>query len=411
MANVFTSFYEETFGQVEDRLKKFYVAGALAGKIAEQGLNGGRTYQYSADADVYANRTANYTDVGFNDFAPSETVMDARQYQYQYSFRVDMRDKNVLRRWPAFVAGKAQDCVKQLTLQSDGDFLGETYSSAANYFDNADLGGSAGSITLNAGNSIETFSSALGKLQNIAGPSGSQYALVITPVQLAKLQQAKVANGWRVADTILEENKNNEVTNDFMGMRVFLSSALTHTYTIAYANGTDFSAATTFTINGVVFKATASSVATYNDFLMGSNADTSATALVGLINAPTTTDSNGFKVASVEDTDATRRLNLAKLNGISATVDTTNNVIKIISKRGPATITSTLTSATSVSTGTVHNYLGQVGAVELAHGTPLENLVRDEPKQPTQNFLSFLDYGVKTQTFAASRILDVRCFV
>lgn len=411
MANVFTSFYEETFGQVEDRLKKYYVAGKLAGRVAEGGLNGGRYYQYAADPDVYANRTANYTDVGFNSVTPTETVMDAMQHKYQYSFRVDMRDKNTLRRWPAFMASKAADAVKQMTLQSDGDFLGETYSSANNYFDNADLGGSAGAITLNAGNAIETFSGALGKLQNIAGPSGSEYALVITPVQLAKLRQAKVANGWRVADSLLEESSNNEVVSDFMGMRVFLSSALTHTYAIPYANGTDFSNSTTITINGVVFKATTSSVATYNDFLVGTNADTSATALVGLLNAPTTTDANGYKVGDVEDTNDTRRLNLAKINGISASVDTTNNIITIVSKRGPATITSTLSGATSVGTGVVHNYLGQVGVIEMASGTPLTNVTREEPQQPTTNFMSFWDYGIASQYFAKSRILDVRCFV
>jgi hypothetical protein len=196
-----------------------------------------------------------------------------------------------------------------------------------------------------------------------------------------------------------------------MGMRVFLSSALTHTYAIPYANGTDFSNSTTITINGVVFKATTSSVATYNDFLVGTNADTSATALVGLLNAPTTTDANGYKVGDVEDTNDTRRLNLAKINGISASVDTTNNIITIVSKRGPATITSTLSGATSVGTGVVHNYLGQVGVIEMASGTPLTNVPREEPQQPTTNFMSFWDYGIASQYFAKSRILDVRCFV
>ena len=411
MANVYTSFFEETFGQVEERLKKYYVAGQLAGRIAEQGVNGGRTYQYAADPDVYANRTATYTNVGFNSLTPSETVMDVRQHQYEYSFRQDMRDSNVLRRWPAFMAQKAVDAVKQLTLQSDGDFLGETYSSANNYFDNADLGGTAGAITLNAGNVIETFSGALGKVQSIAGPSGSEYALVITPVQLAKLRQAKVANGFREADSILTESNNNLLTDSFMGMRTYLSSALTHTYAIPYVNGTDFANSTTITINGVVFKSTSSSVATYNDFLMGSSADTTATALVALLNDPLTTTAGGYKVGDVEDTDATRRLNLAKLNGVSASVDTTNNIITIVSKRGPAVITSTLTAATVVGTGVVHNYLGQVGVIELADGTPLTSIAREEPQAPVTNFMNFKDYGVASPYFAKSKIIDVRCFV
>lgn len=415
MANILTTVFEEIFGQVEERLRQYAPVFAIRGTIAQNGLNGGKTYQFANDPDDVARPSQTNSDVAFNDIDAGETVLDVGENQFEYSFRLDRRDSNKLQRAPQFIAGKAMDAIKQLTRQFDGQFFGEVFDEANTTFDESDLSGGTGSITLTASNAIQIISQALAKLDNAAGPRGGDTALVVSPTQLAFLKQANVANGFREADNLLTEDNNNEL-GVFIGARVFKSQFLTHTAVLTYADGTNFVAATKLVLNGDDLIAVASPTVA-GDFDIGADADASATNLVALINDPANAAASSDYVAL----GTFNSLAVANFNGVSATLDAANDEITLVSKRGSfGTTSSTLTGAVATGFGngaltnqTVHNYVGIIGnggpELAIAEGGII-NETRDEPKQPTQNFMSFADFGTATPFFAKDRILDLQIF-
>lgn len=416
MANVLTTVFEETFGEVEERLRQYAPSMAIRGTIAQNGLNGGKTYQYASDPDDVARPSQTNSDVAFNDIDSAEVIMDVGENQFEYSFRIDRRDKNKLRRAPAFIAGKATDALKQLHKQFDGQFFGEVFDEANTTFDESDLSGGTGSITLTGSNAVQIFSEALAKLDNVAGPVASEIAITLSPAQVAKLKQANVANGFREADDVLTETNNNEL-GEFVGGRVFKSQFLTHTAILSYTNGTQFVDGTTIIINGVTITGKTTLSGGDAEFLIVTDADTSATNLVALINDP----ANAASSANYAAIGTFNSLNVAKFNGFTSTVNTTSDEVTLISKRGLFTTVSTLTGAVgtglgngALSSATIHNYIGGIGSSNAPELAIVEggiyNETREEPKQPTQNFMSFADFGTATPFFVKSKILDLQIF-
>lgn len=412
--NNFTVVFEETFGEVEPRLRQYAPSMAIRGTIAQNGMDGGRTYQYANDPDDLARPSQTNQDVAFNDIDGAEVIMDIGENQFEYSFRLDRRDKNKLRRAPAFIAGKSVDALKQLHQQFDGQYFGEVLDEANTVFDNSDLTGGTGSITLTGSNALQLVTEALAKLDNVAGPVASDIAMVMTPNMIAKLRQSNVANGFRVADSILRETNNNEL-GEYAGARIFKSQFLTHTADLAYTNGTNWSDGETLILKGQTFTArTAPALA--GEFDIKASADLTATVLVAAINAPGVTVAGDFIALGTFNSDA-----VANLNGMTATLNTTTDIIGLVNKRGSFTAVSTLDGAVATGIGqgaltaaTVHVYLGGIGsnnAPELAmaeQGVYTE--VGEEPRQPTSNFMQFADFGTATPFFVKSKIEDVRIF-
>jgi len=417
MSNTFTNTYEKVFGIVENRLKKFTVFDAISGKIAQAGLGvGGRYYQYAYDPDTVSHASSPYNAVAFNDMATDEIVIDAREVAREYSFRMDMRDQNVLRRAPQFIASKTADALKQLYGDIDGQTLGAGYTYANYYADDAILGGTAGTpITLTGSNIFQTFTRGRAKLAGIAGPTLTDLALIITPEQEALLLETGLANGFRIADEVLA-SESRDYLGDFAGMKTLRSSYLTHTIVLTYTNGTDFSNGTVFTLNGLTYTASTTIGSTAGNFLVGSSADASATNLVYAINNPSTTNANVVAQGTFNSA------NVAKLAGITATLDATANTITIVSKRGYSPLSGTVSTLTgAVGTGpgngalanvVVHNLITQIGAIELcfSRADRIYKETRLEPQMPVENFMMFTEFGTQIPYFSRNKVLPIRCY-
>jgi len=401
----FTAAYEKLFGKIEKNLKQFTVSDKVAGREAHNALvrNGGKQYQYTSYAEGYSRTNTQYTDATIDTFTAVGLNMDLDQ-ETTYTFNLDEWDKAKYAGSMEFLQNRYINAMKTLKRDQDSAFFYQ-YSNATNYFDNANIGGSAGSITFDSSNALQVMSEAQALVQQITGDTQNLW-VGVTPKPAAIMNQTKVFNGFNVSDSILA---NGYLGKDFMGLNYYLSSNLTHEVTLTYTNGTDFTAATTLAIDGITLTAQTTIGTAAGNFLAGTNADTSATALVGLINAPATTSANQVALSSI---------NQAKFRAYVASVDTTADTITIKKKWGPFTsIVSTLTGAVATKIGngacsaqTVHNVMGEMGCIELANPMGIKNFVRQEPKQLTDNYISATQFGVQTPTINKDRFIDLRMF-
>lgn len=390
-ANTFTVAFEKIFGLIEKNLKDFTVSEVIGGKEAHSALvsEGGKTYQYTSYDEGTAQDGTAGTDLVIDTNTAQQTIMDVDNTSV-YTFPLSAFNRNLYRGSGDFLKNRFIDARKQLIRDVDGDFLGQ-FTAANNDFDDGDIGGTAGdAISLVSTNAVQVFSQSSAVVQNLTGDTMNQFC-VITPKQKAVLEQSRVTDGFNVADDTL---RNGFLGKNFLGISFFLSSYLSHE--IVFTASSVATDTNTFVLNGITMTAVTTIGTTAGNFLIGASVTTQMAALAGLINNPSVTSSTQVALSVT---------NQRKLRGFTATA--VAGVLTIVSNRGEMTIVNGLANTTVTTAQFVHNIIGEMGAIELAFPTGVRNVVTQEPKQPTQNFLTYAQYGVQTPRINKDRFLDL----
>ena len=257
-----------------------------------------------------------------------------------------------------------------LVNQIDGDVLLAVYQGAGTTLDDGDFSGTSGNgFTVTATNVATVFTTAMQKLRlknvvynkrfkSSAGmklevPEGMPSAAISPEI----LTYIELYLGGK--DTLLgDQVSRNGYAGYFMGFELFVSNALPWTGSLAIA--TQPTDGDTVTINGVTFTFKTTLGSTAGNVLIGASADTANTNLAALINAPGTTTSEGVALSATDQ---------KLLKNITATADTTNNVMTVVASGwGTVVVSGTLTASADVWTTTkqiLHNIFALSKSISL----------------------------------------------
>lgn len=294
--------------------------------------------------------------------------------------------------------------------QIDGDVLLATYQGAGTSLDDGSFAGTSGNgFTITASNVATVFVTAMQKLRlknvvynkrfqggmNLEVPEGMPIA-VISPEILSYIE---LYLGGK--DTLLgDQVSRNGYSGYFMGFELFVSNALPWTGTLLV--GTQPTDGDTVTINGVTFTFKTTLGSTAGNVLIGATNDTAITNLVALINTPGTTTSEGVALSA-----ANQRL----LKNVTATADTTNNLMTIVSSGwGTVVVSETLTAAADIWTlakQQLHTIFALSKSVSLVvQKTPSleENPVSGKIGR---DYIAWTVYGIKVFVDQAPQIVEL----
>lgn len=396
MATTFTDAYEKVFGKVESNLRAFTVSDRLAGREAHNALvrnGGGKQYQYTSYGEGTAQDITQYTDLDIDGYTAVATVMDLDK-ESSYAFNLDEWDKSKYAGADEFLTNRAIDAVKVLTREQDGEWLNR-YQDANNNFGSTFVATASAvtPITLTTSNVLQTVMDSNAELERLTGMTGENF-MVATPKQISIMGQQNVINGFKVADSVLQ---NGFVGTTFTGINVYRSSYLTHE--IQLTNTGNVSADDTFTINGVTFTFKAAP-AVANEVDLGVDAETSFANLAAAIN-----QGAGAGTAYIAASSADARI----LRGFEASATAT--VLTLTHKWGQFTSSESLANVTVTKAQTAHVIVGEQGCIELASPMGIKNYVRQEPRQLTENYISATQFGVKTPKINKDKFLNVEIYV
>ena len=386
-ANTFTGTFRQIFADtVEELLGQFCTYEKLRGTEAHMALkkSKGNVYKYltltegtAQDYTQYSDMTIDATTVG----ADTLTLT----YKPAYTFNLDMYDEMTHQAAGSILSRQSQTAFKKMAEDLEGRFfLTGVTETSVNDFDDGNIGGSDGtSITWNTANIPKIFSEAKA-LVTVNSGMVSPCAMVITPGQLAEIEQSGYSNAFRNADSIfingLKVGQNGYVGHLF-GVEVFFSTFLPHSYTITYTGQP--TTADPLTLNGLTYTAIGTIGTTAGNFLIAGSEDLTYANLVEIVNVNTTT-ANGVAQSAANQRIARK---------LWAVQDTTNDTVTVYNWGDWSTAaTETLDNAT-IGVKTVHNYFGEFGAIEMANPMGIQSVVREEPKQPTDNFMTFTYVG------------------
>ena len=267
-------------------------------------------------------------------------------------------------------APKAAYRIKQ---DIEGNFFNEILN-AENESDTA--------ITLNTGNTVNTFSQAYAALVN-NGVDADNISCTVDPFVLATIGEAALGNTFKVSDEVYKRGYKGSFSN----MRTYQSTNLTAYCEVALNTAT--TANDTLTVNGVTFTIVTSLTGTAGQVLRGASVDATRanlrSAIMGLAGAGSTYEEVTSK-------------NRAKLEGIFAENDTTTS-LEIFSKRGYKKISTNFTSANNRAGAVIINCaLMEKGAIDLGLQKEVNLKVQDVQKQLSTRFMTWARYGLKTFT-------------
>lgn len=160
----------------------------------------------------------------------------------------------------------------------------------------------------------------------------------------------------------------------------------------------------TVVIQGVTFTFKTVLGVTAGNVLIGGSADAARANLAALINAPGTTTAQGVALSAAD------QLIIADTIRATATNDNAADTLTLVAKgSGRLTLSETFTDATDTWTRNfVHVYFGKKGAIDIVAQKDVKMDMRPEPKQPADNIISRILYGVKTFYDGKQKFLDVK---
>lgn len=297
-----------------------------------------------------------------------------------------------------------------LVNQIDGDVLLATYQGAGTTLDDGSFNGTSGNaFDLTSSNVVTAFTTAMTKLRlknvvynkrfqggmSLEVPEGMPTA-IITPEVLSFIE---IYMGGK--DTLLgDQTSRNGYAGYFHGFELFVSNALPWTGTLALA--TQPTDGDTVVVNGVTFTFKTTLGSTAGNVLIGASNDTAITNLVALINAPATTTSEGVAL-----TVANQRL----LKNITATADTTNNLMTVVASGwGTVPVSETLTAVADVWTATkqaVHLIFALSKSVSLV--VQKDPSLEENPVSGKigRDYIAWTVYGIKVFVDQAPMIVQL----
>lgn len=201
------------------------------------------------------------------------------------------------------------------------------------------------------------------------------------------------------ADFVNALFQNGYVNEQVASAEVYVSENLTAQATLT--DTSTYSDGETVVVNGVTFTMKTALTPTAGEVLIGADADASRLNLTAAINA-----SAGAGTTYVELSAANRRL-ITRTYRITAVNSASANTMVITGKgSGRLTVSETCTNA-AWSKNLIHAYFGKKGAIDVVVQKEVNVEMRPEPKQPTDNVISRILYGIKTFTDGSKKFLDV----
>lgn len=306
----------------------------------------------------------------------------------------------------------ARKLVAALINQIDGDVLLAAYQGATSNLSDGDIGGTSGNgITATSTNVGTVFTLAMQTLmkQNVVYNANARFAgisaevpegmpVAIIPAEV--ITQVQLYLGGK--DTVLGDKvATNGYRGSFMGFEMFMSNALPWTATLGIA--TQPTDGDTVTINGVTFTFKTTLGTTAGNVLIGASADTAATNLAALVNAPTTTTAQGVALSTA---------NANKMKNIVATANNSVDTVTFVSSGwGVVVVSETLTAAADVWTSglqIIHGIFGLSKSVSLVvqkDPSLEENFVS---RKVGRDYIAWTAYGIKVFADQAPQLVDVK---
>lgn len=305
----------------------------------------------------------------------------------------------------------ASDGIKAINKVIDADYLAEVVN-AANTLDAGDFGGTSGQgITIDATNILKIFPAASRKMKlrdvDIVGlsdprpqmgnmkPMGAGAFADLNPYLSEQLGYSLAGRETVGGDQI----GNNGYVRNYFHFDCYDTTNGYWTATLGMA--TQPTDGDTVTVNGVVFTFKTVLGSTAGNVLIGASADTAATNLAALINAPDTTTAQGVALSTA---------NQNLLRKITATANNSVDTITFTAKGyGYVVVSETLTAAADVwSLQISHNMLGQKGSVDMVLQDEVRVRLSDIPKQFGTYVKPSCLYGKKTFTEGTLSLVDVK---
>lgn len=286
----------------------------------------------------------------------------------------------------------------KLATYVDADVLYETTNANLD-FDTGDLTTLASTgvpITINSTTTPQMVSRMPAKLQK-NNQTLMDLALVIDSYGASDMFQYMLGKDADFTKALWENGNTGETV---ASATIYISENLTGEAVLGLA--TQPTANDTVVIEGVTFTFVASP-SSAGDVDLGANVDATRANLAAAINA-----GSGAGTDYIELSAADRRT-ITKVNRITATNDDTANTLTIVGKgSGRLTVSETLTDGTDAwDKNFIHAYFGRKGGIDVVVQSKPETEMRPEPKQPTDNVLSTVLYGIKTFDDGKRKFLDV----
>lgn len=375
-------------------LKKTFVAGVLGNYEERASLKKG-----DAVHRPKKNRLNNYEyvpgqNVTIQDVSASDETLLVDKSR-EVSFYIDKIEEFQSNYNLAFQYG--DEAAYSLRNEIDGRFLSEVVN-ASQVVDAGDFGGTSGQgYQLDPGKVLNWGAMLQTKMYANQVEDTTSWHVVADPYTIGTVMQSKIANGFNVADSTL----NNGIVGDYLKFKFHMSNNTLIQTTVTYSGTISNDETFTITIGGrsyvLTWKTTLGSTA--GNVLIGANQDESFSNLVSAINK-----TSGAGTTYVALTDA--QYAELSLSRISATVNTSTDTFTL-SSNGTAFVSTTATNATVGAT--ISNILVcQKGAIDIVKQIAPTSQVNKAELKSGYNFLNFDLYGIKTFDEGAQRMLNAK---
>jgi hypothetical protein len=303
--------------------------------------------------------------------------------------------------------------------QIDADVLAE-YANFTSALDAASFGGTATyGIEVTPSNVAKLFSTVGVLLQR-------SNVMVNVPVKFTAVKSEDTGKNMPVAvispdvySNILqkwdgkETPKSDDVTENgycgkFFGYNIFVSNGLTWTGTLNLV--TQPTDGDTVLIMGVTFTFKTTLGSTAGNVLIGGSADAARANLAGLINAPSTTDSNGVALSATPDSQGFSDQD--RFKNVAATNNNSTDKMTIVAKgKGYVPVSSTLTATADgwdTNLQIQHCLIGVEGAIDLVLRVAPELDERKRDGFVGWDVVTWTCYGIKTFNDGKTKMIDVK---
>lgn len=383
MANSFDALYPENWKDIiQDYLNKMLVGMDISNVKCEAYLKDGDQVNFPYVNDVRVQSYTPGTDLTIDDYTATQNSLIVNQSKAA-TVRIDPQEKKQAK--ANYGMELARQSAYQVANNMDQGIFSEMSTGAGNTI-------SAGTLSLS--NIYSYLAQAKAQLTRNNATDDKLFA-VLCPEAMSLLEQSFVANGFNMADSVLQNGKVGQAA----GFDLYVSNNLPTTQTLSVA--TNPTAGDTLTVAGVTFTFVANGTATAaGDISIGANAAATQAIIKNAINGAGTPGASTYIDVSTEN-----RRNLQNAQVASATF---SGNASVVTAYGRIAGSETFTDATDGWNTEVTQILtGRMGALSMAVQMKPELYIRPEPKQIGENYITHTLWGVKLFVRDQKRVVKV----
>jgi len=383
MANSFDALYPENWKDIiQDYLNKMLVGMDISNVKCEAYLKDGDQVNFPYVNDVRVQSYTPGTDLTIDDYTATQNSLIVNQSKAA-TVRIDPQEKKQAK--ANYGMELARQSAYQVANNMDQGIFSEMSTGAGNTI-------SAGTLSLS--NIYSYLAQAKAQLTRNNATDDKLFA-VLCPEAMSLLEQSFVANGFNMADSVLQNGKVGQAA----GFNLYVSNNLPTTQTLSVA--TNPTAGDTLTVAGVTFTFVANgTAAAAGDISIGGNAAATQAIIKNAINGAGTPGASTYIDVSTEN-----RRNLQNAQVASATF---SGNASVVTAYGRIAGSETFTDATDGWNTEVTQILtGRMGALSMAVQMKPELYIRPEPKQIGENYITHTLWGVKLFVRDQKRVVKV----